>query len=158
VIEQTRRIGSIQRARRRWRVVVTAGTHADGRRRQIARTVDTEAQAEALLASMIQEFGLTVDRRRLPGREAGPRLFSVSLLLAGGPLGLLPRRTLQSVADALGISFDAARSAYHSGLTAFEADRWAVACKVHPFEVWGWPWIDLAAAPAAHPAADRADG
>lgn len=163
-IEQTRQIGSIQRARQRWRVVVTAGTHADGRRRQIARTVDTKAQAEALLASMIQEFGLSADRRRLPGREPGARVFSVSLLLAGGPLGLLPRRTLQSVAEALGVTFEAARSAYHSGLTAFEADRWAVACKVHPFEVWGWSWIDLAAAPAAapdtaaHPAAERAAG
>jgi hypothetical protein len=152
VIEQTRRVGSIQRTRRRWRVVVTAGTHADGRRRQIARTVDTEAEAEALLATMIREHGLSADRPRSNGREAGPRSFNVSLLLAGGPLGLLPRRTLQSVADALGITFDSARAAYHSGLTAFEADRWAVACKVHPFEVWGWPWIDLA------PPAERTDG
>lgn len=140
------RIGSIQRSRLRWRVVVTAGTHADGRRRQIARTVDTEDQARELLASMVAEFGLSSERRRLPGREAGPRLFSVSLLLTGGPLGLIPRRSLQSVADLLGISIDAARASYHSGLTAFEADRWAVACKVHPFEIWGWSWVDLAEA------------
>ncbi|MCU1391796.1 MAG: hypothetical protein JWM34_224 [Ilumatobacteraceae bacterium] len=140
------RIGSIQRARSRWRVVVNAGTHADGRRRQVARSADTEDEARALLAAMVAEFGLTAERPRPEGREPGPRSFAVPLLLAGGPLGLLPRRSLQSVADAVGISIEAARAAYHSGLTSFEADRWAVACKVHPFEVWGWPWVELAAA------------
>jgi hypothetical protein len=139
-------IGSIQQSRHRWRVVVTAGTHDDGRRRQIARTVDTEDQARELLAAMVVEHGLNGERARRPDREAGPRLFSVSLLLAGGPLGLLPRRSLQSVADAVGITIERARAAYHSGLTSFEADRWAVACKVHPFEVWGWPWVELAEA------------
>lgn len=138
-------IGSIQRSRQRWRVVVSVGTHADGRRRQVARTVDTEPEAHQLLASMVDEFGLSAERRRPTGRESGPRVFSVSLLLAGGPLGLLPRRSLQSVADAVGVPIETARAAYHSGLTSFEADRWAVACKVHPFEVWGWPWVDLAA-------------
>lgn len=145
-LDTQQRIGSIQKSRQRWRVVVTAGRHPDGRRRQIVRTVDTEDEAHELLASMVAEFGLTAARRRQPGREAGARLFSVSLLLAGGPLGLLPRRSLQFVADALGITIEAARASYQSGLTSFEADRWAVACAAHPFEVWGWSWIELAEA------------
>jgi hypothetical protein len=137
-------VGSIKPYRKRWRVVVSAGTREDGRRLQIVRTADTEAQARELLAAMNAELGLSGQRRRAPGREPGERTFSVSLLLRGGPLGLLPRRSLQSVADALGMSMETARAHYQSGLTAFEADRWAVACKVHPFEVWGWPWVELA--------------
>jgi hypothetical protein len=142
--QSSSRIGSIQPARQRWRVVVSAGRHPDGRRRQVVRTADTEQDALALLDTMVAEFGLEPRQHRPKERDRGDRTFAVALLMAGGQLGLLPRRSLRSIAVAVGISMDAAHSAYHSGLTAFEADRWAIACRVHPFEIWGWVWIDTA--------------
>ena len=97
-----------------------------------------------MLAELIAEHGLTGERARGHGREGGARVFNVLPLLTGGPLGLLPRRSLRSVAVSLGIPIEVAQAHCRSGLTAFEADRWAVACKVHPFEVWGWSWIEHA--------------
>lgn len=135
------KIGSVKPYRKRWRVVVTAGVRPDGRPHQIVRTADSEALAEALRCQLIAEFGLT-GRARGHGRESGERNFGVSALLGGGPHGLLPKRSLRSVAEALGISVETARAHYVSGLTAFEADRWSVACGVHPFEVWGWAWVE----------------
>jgi hypothetical protein len=137
------KIGSVKPYRKRWRVVVTAGVRPDGRPRQIVRTADSEALAEVLRCELIAEFGLT-GRARGHGRERGERCFNVSALLGGGPYGLLSKRSLRSVADALGISLETARAHYVSGLTAYEADRWSVACGAHPFEVWGWSWIDAA--------------
>ena len=125
-------------------MVVTVGLRPDGKPRQIVRSAANEASARALLAELIAEHGLTGERTRGHGREGGARLFDVSPLLTGGPLGLLPRRSLQSVATALGVSITVTQAHCRSGLTAFEADRWAVACKVHPFEVWGWSWIEQA--------------
>ena len=136
------KIGSVKPYRKKWRVVVTAGLRADGKPRQIVRTADSEVLAEELRTAMIAEYGLSAGRRRVRGREPGERVFSVSPLLSGGPHGLLPRRSLRSVADALGMPLDTARAHYLSGLTAFEADHWAVACSAHPFEVWGWRWIE----------------
>ncbi|HEY4332150.1 MAG TPA: hypothetical protein VGM78_06260 [Ilumatobacteraceae bacterium] len=140
-----RKVGSIRPYRRRWRVVVTVGVRPDGKPHQIVRSAPSEDQAHTLLAAMIAEYGLTGDRKRGHGREPGERPFAVGDLLAGGALGLLPRRSLQSVAAALDLPLEVARAYARTGLTTFEADRWAVACKVHPFEVWGWAWVERAA-------------
>ncbi len=150
------KIGSVKPYRKRWRVVVTAGFRPDGKPRQIVRTADNEVLAEALRRELIDEFGLT-GRARGHGREGGERSFDVSALLRGGPYGLIPKRSLRSVADSLGISFESARAHYLSGLTAFEADRWSVACGVHPFEVWGWSWIDTADSAGSGAELDLAD-
>lgn len=67
-----------------------------------------------------------------------PRPFPLALLL-----GVLDC-SLSALAVRVGASGSTVSRAATVGLTEAQADRWAIACGLHPAEVWGQSWYALA--------------
>lgn len=124
-----------------WRLVVQAGHHPDGRRRQVVRKVrGDQGDAEEALATLVATHG----RYRAPApprvrrpRPSAQRYPLASLIELTGPLS--HGRVAELVG---GVARSTVCSWERRGLDEYRADELAVAVGLHPALVWP-RWLDV---------------
>lgn len=66
------------------------------------------------------------------------------------PLLDASRLSVRHLADHARVPVHTMRRAAKNGLTTDTAELWAISVRLHPFEVWGWDWLDATAAGGEH--------